>query len=66
MCTDRDEAIRREAFNKIRKLRNQYIQNTKDEAFPAPAVEEDYERPHIDEDFFISTDDEAKEDTEAL
>ena len=64
MCTDRDEAIRREAVNKIRKLRDQYIPNTKDEAFSE--VEEDAESPHIDEDFFISTDDEAKEDTEAI
>ena len=42
MCTDRDEAVRREAVNKIRKLRDQYILNTKDEAFPE--VEEHDER----------------------
>ena len=64
MCTDRDEAVTREAVNKIRKLRNQYIPNTENEAFPK--VEEDDERPHIDEDFHISTDDEAEEDTEAI
>ena len=63
MFTDRDEAVRREAVNKIRKLRDQYIPNAKDEAFPK--VEEDDERP-IDEDFFIPTDDKAKEDTEAI
>ena len=61
MCTDRDEAVRREAVNKIR---DKYILNTKDEAFPK--VEEDDERPHFDEDFFIPTDDEAEEDTEAI
>ena len=64
MCTDRDEAVRREAANKIRKLRDQYIPNTDNEAFPE--VEEDDERPHIDEDFFIPTDDKAEEDTEAI
>ena len=42
MYTDRDEAVRREAVNKIRKLRNQYILNTKYKAFPE--VEEDDER----------------------
>ena len=70
MCTDRDEAVRREAVNKIRKLRDQYIPNTKDEAFPEaeafPVVEEDDERPNIDEDFLTPTDDEAEEDTEAI
>ena len=64
MFTDRDEAVRREAVNKIRKLRDQYIPNAKDEAFPK--VEEDVERSHIDEDFLIPTDDKAKEDTEAI
>ena len=64
MCTDRDEAFRREAVNKIRKLRDQYIPNTKDEAFPE--VEGDDERPYIDKDFLIPTDDEAEEDTEAI
>ena len=35
MCTARDEEVRREAVNKIRKLKDQYIPNTnKDEAFP--------------------------------
>ena len=34
MCIDRDETVRREAVNKIRKLRDQYIPNTEDEAFP--------------------------------
>ena len=64
MCTDKDEAVRREAVNKIRKLRDQYIPNTEDEAFPK--VEEDDERPNIDEDCLIPTDDEAEEDTEAI
>ena len=64
MCTNRDEAVRREAVNKIRKLRDQYIPNIKDEVFSE--VEEDDERPHIDEDFLITTDDEAEEDTEAI
>ena len=64
MCTDRDEAVRREAVNKIRKLRDQYIPKTEDEAFPK--VEEDDERPHINEDFLISTDDEAEEDIEVI
>ena len=64
MCADRDEAVKREAVNKIRKLRDQYIPNTEDAAFPE--VEEDDERPHIDEDVLIPTDDEAKEDTEAI
>ena len=64
MCTDRDEAVRREAVNKIRKLRDQYIPNTEDEAFPK--VEEDDERPYIDEDFLIPTYDEAEEDTEVI
>ena len=27
MCTDRDEALKREAVNKIRKLRNQYAEH---------------------------------------
>ena len=70
MCTDRYEAVRREAVNKIRKLRDQYIPNTKNEAFPEaeafPVVEKDDERPHIDEEFFIPTDDEAEEDTEGI
>ena len=70
MCTDRDEAVRREAVNKIRKLRDQQILNTKDKAFPEaeafPEVEDDDERPHIDEDFLIPTDDKAEEDTEAI
>ena len=69
MCTDRDEAVRREVVNKIRKLRDQIL-NTKDEAFPEaeafPKVEEDDERPHIDKDFLIPTDDEAEEDTEVI
>ena len=43
MCTDRDEAVRREAVNKIRKLRDQYIPNTKDKSFPE--VEKNDERP---------------------
>ena len=64
MYTDRDEVVRREAVNKIRKLRDQYILNTEYEAFPK--VEEDDERPHIDEDFLIPTDDEAEEDTEVI
>ena len=64
MCTNRDEAVRREAVNKIRKLRDQYLPNTEDEAFPK--VEEDDERPHIGEDFLIPIDDEAEEDTEAI
>ena len=49
MCTDGDERVRRETVHKIRKRRDQYIPNTEDEAFPK--VEEDDERPHIDEDF---------------
>ena len=69
MCTDRDVAVRREAVKKIRKLRNQ-IPNTKDEGFPEaeafPEFEEDDERPHMDKDFLIPTDDEAEEDTEAI
>ena len=64
MCADKDEAVRREAVNKIRKLRNQYILNTEDEAFPK--VEEDNERPDIDKDFLIPTNDEAEEDREAI
>ena len=64
MCTDIDEAVRREAVNKIRKLRNQYKPNTKNEAFPE--VEENDERSHIDEDFLIPTDDKAEEVTEAI
>ena len=63
MCIDRDEAVRREAVNKIRKLKDQYILNTEDQAFPE--VEEDGERSHIDEDLLIPTD-EAKEDIEAI
>ena len=63
MCIDRDEAVRR-AVNKIRKLRDQYILNTEDEAFPK--VEEDGERPHIYEDLLIPTDDEVEENTEAI
>ena len=69
MCTDRDEAVRREAFNKIRKLRDQYILNTKDEAFlearAFSEVEKEDERPHIDENFLIPTNDKTEEDTEA-
>ena len=68
--SDRNEAVRREAVNKIKKLRDQYILNTEDEAFPEaeafPVVEEDDEKPHVDEDFLIPTDDEAEEDTEAI
>ena len=64
MCTDRDEAVKREAVNKIRKLRDQYISNTEDKAFPE--VEEDDGRPHIDKDFLMPTDDEAEEDTEVI
>ena len=69
MCTDRNEAVRREAVNKIRKLRD-LILNTKDEAFPEAEafseVEEDDERPHIDKNFLIPTNDEAEENTEAI
>ena len=43
MCTDRDEAVRREAVNKIRKLKDQYIPNTEDKAFPE--VEKNDKRP---------------------
>ena len=64
MCTDRDETVRREAVNKIRKLRHQFIPKTEYEAFSK--VEKDDERPQIDEDFLIPTDDEAEEDTEAI
>ena len=64
MCTDRDEAVRKEAVNKIRKLRDQYIPITENEAYSE--VEEDGEKPHIDEDLLIPTDDEAEEDTEAI
>ena len=70
MYTDRDEAVRREAVNKIRKLKDQYIPNTEDEAFPEAEafheVEEDDERLHIDKDFLIPTDDEAEEDTKVI
>ena len=70
MCTDRDKAVRREAVNKIRKLRDQYIPSTEDDVFAEaeafPEVEEDDERPHIDEDFLIPTNDEAEEDTEVI
>ena len=52
MFRDRDEAVRRETVNKIRKLRDQYIPNTEDEAFPE--VEEDGKRPHIDEDLLYT------------
>ena len=45
MCTDRDEAVRREAVSKIRKLKNQYMSNTENEAFSE--IEEDDERPHM-------------------
>ena len=49
MCADEDEAVRREAVNKIRKLMDQYIPNTKDEPFPEAEafseLEEDDERP---------------------
>ena len=64
MCTDRDEAVKREAVNKIRKLRDQYIPNIEDQAFPE--VEEGDERPHMDKDFLIPTDDEAEENTEVI
>ena len=57
MCTDIDKAVRREAGNKIKKLRDQYKPSTEDEAFPE--VEDDGERPYIDEDLLIPTDDEA-------
>ena len=63
-CVQRDKAVRRKAVDKIRKLRDQYIPNNEDEAFPE--VEDDGERPHIDEGLFIPTDDEAKEDTETI
>ena len=70
MCTDRYKVVRRQAVNKMRKLRDQYIPNTKDEAFPEAEafseVEEDGKRSHIDEDLPIPTDDEAEEDTEAI
>ena len=66
MCTVRDEAVRREAVNKIRKLKDQYIPNTKDFLRSISEVKENDERPHIDEDFLIATDDEAEEDTEAI
>ena len=64
MCTDSDEAVKREAVNKIRKLRDQYIPNTEDEAFSE--VEEDDKRSHIDKNFLIPTDDEAQEETEVI
>ena len=50
MCTNRNKAVRREAVNKIRKLRDQYIPNTEDEAFSEaetfPDVEEDDKKSH--------------------
>ena len=64
MCTDKDEAVKREAVNKIRKLRDHYIPNIENEAFLE--VEENDEKPHINENFFIPTDDEAEEDTKVV
>ena len=70
MSTDRDKAVGRETINKIRILRDQYIPNTEDEAFSEaeefPEVEENVERPHIDEDLLIPTNDDAEEDAEAI
>ena len=70
ICADRHEAVRIQAVNKIRKLKDQYIPNIEEEAFAeAEALPEDEvngERPHIDKDLLIPSDDKAEEDTEAI
>ena len=49
----KDEVVRREAANKIRRPRDQCILNTEDETFPE--VEENGERPHIDQYLLVPT-----------
>ena len=52
MCTDKDETVGRETVSEIRKLRDQYLLNTEDEAFPE--VKEDDESSLTDEDLLTS------------
>ena len=63
MCTDKNVAIRRKAVSKVRKLRSYCIPSNEDEKFAY--VKADDERPNIDEELVIPTDDEVDKDANA-
>ena len=63
MCTDKDVAARRKAVNHVRKLRGYCIQSTEEEELAD--VKADDERPKIDEELLIPTDDEVDEGSDA-
>ena len=63
MCTDKDVVYRSKAVNKVRKLRRYCILSTEDEELAD--VNADDERPNIDEELLIPTDDEVDEDADA-
>ena len=63
MCTDKDVAVRRKAVNKVRKLQGHCIPSTIDEELAD--VKADDERPNVDEELLISTNDEVDEDVDA-
>ena len=61
--TDKEAAVRRKAVNKVRSLQSYCIPSTEDEELAD--VEADDERPNIDEELLILTDDEVDEDANA-
>ena len=63
MCSDKNVANRRKAVSKVRKLRNYCIPSNEDEKFAY--VKADDERPNIDKELVIPTDDEVDEDANA-
>ena len=63
MCSNKNVANRRKAVSNVRKLRNYCIPSNEDEKFAY--VKADDERPNIDEELVIPTDDEVDEDAKA-
>ena len=63
MCADKDVAVRRKAVNKVRKLQGHCIPSTEDKELAD--IKPDDERPNIDEELLIPTDDEVNEDADA-
>ena len=63
MCTDKEVAVRRKAVNKVRNLQSYCIPTPEDEELAD--VKADDERPNIDKELLILTDDEVNEDADA-
>ena len=63
MCIDKDVAVGRKAVNQVRKLRGYCIPRTEDEELAD--VKADVERPNIDEELLIPTDDEVDDNAAA-